>query len=435
MINKLNMNKLILFFSLCIFTNVIMAQNPVPVKPRILISTDIGGTDPDDNQSMIHFLMYSDLFDIEGLVSSPSYGDGNKEEILRTIDLYEKDLPKLKEHKQEFASPEYLRSITRQGRHGISPYKGYTTSTEGSDLIFKCAQKSDNRPLWILVWGGLEDLAQALYDAPEIQNKIKIYWIGGPNKKWSANSYTYIVENFPGLWFIEVNSSYYGFFSNNNVPDSIKSSNYYDRFINEAGYLGKDFKNYYNGEIKMGDTPSVLYMMDGNPENPMRESWGSSFEKFNHSPRVVFNGTTNLKDTVAFCSILEFHFKGPKANISPDSVCFWMEVPYGKSVQKWAGYYLGDGDYTIRYIPKKAEIVKYRFTSSIAEINGLEGSIVVDNLWPGKKHPTDYKLGQNWYTDRSDPELYDGILQGAKTVLKWRSDVLMDWAKRWNWLR
>ena len=30
------------------------------VKPRILISTDIGGTDPDDNQSMAHFLMYSD---------------------------------------------------------------------------------------------------------------------------------------------------------------------------------------------------------------------------------------------------------------------------------------------------------------------------------------------------------------------------------------
>jgi hypothetical protein len=68
----------------------------VPVKPRILVSTDIGGTDPDDNQSMIHLLMYNELFDIEGLVSSPSYGDGTKQEILRTIDLYEKDLPKLK---------------------------------------------------------------------------------------------------------------------------------------------------------------------------------------------------------------------------------------------------------------------------------------------------------------------------------------------------
>ena len=46
------------------------------VKPRVLISTDIGGTDPDDNQSMAHLLMYTDCFDLEGLVSSPSYGSG-----------------------------------------------------------------------------------------------------------------------------------------------------------------------------------------------------------------------------------------------------------------------------------------------------------------------------------------------------------------------
>ena len=56
---------------------VTQAQQAVPEKPRILISTDIGGTDPDDNQSLAHLLMYSDRFQIEGLVSSPSYGKGN----------------------------------------------------------------------------------------------------------------------------------------------------------------------------------------------------------------------------------------------------------------------------------------------------------------------------------------------------------------------
>lgn len=59
-----------------------------PDKPRILISTDIGGTDPDDNQSLTHLLMYSDRFNIEGLVSSPSYGNGSTSEIFRMIDLY-----------------------------------------------------------------------------------------------------------------------------------------------------------------------------------------------------------------------------------------------------------------------------------------------------------------------------------------------------------
>lgn len=83
------------------------------VKPRVLISTDIGGTDPDDNQSMAHLLMYTDCFDLEGLVSSPSYGSGNREEILRMIDLYEKDLPKLSKHIKGLMSPAELRAITK----------------------------------------------------------------------------------------------------------------------------------------------------------------------------------------------------------------------------------------------------------------------------------------------------------------------------------
>ncbi|QQY83659.1 DUF1593 domain-containing protein [Tamlana sp. s12] len=404
-------------------------------KPRIIISSDIGGTDPDDNQSMAHLLMYADMFTIEGLVSSPSYGKGNTSEILRMIDLYEKDLPKLQKHSQGFAEPDYLRSITKQGRQGNAPYLGYTTATEGSNWIIKCAKEDKPEPLWVLVWGGLEDVAQALHDAPEIQNKIKVYWIGGPNKKWSANSYAYIAAHFPDLWFIEVNASYYGFFSDNVMIDSINSTNYYEKYINGAGHLGKDFKNYYNGEVKMGDTPSLLYVMNGNPENPTGESWGGSFEIFNHSPRIIHHGVTTLKDTVAFCSINEFHLKGPVANIPKDSICFWMEVPFGKSTQKWPGYYLGEGDYAIKYIPKKAEILNYTFTSEIPEINGLKGALVVDNFWPGKKHETDYQLGSNWYTDKADKNLYDGKIQGGKTISKWREESLLDWAKRWVWLK
>ena len=36
-------------------------------RPRVIVSTDIGGTDPDDFQSMVHFLLYADMFDVEGL--------------------------------------------------------------------------------------------------------------------------------------------------------------------------------------------------------------------------------------------------------------------------------------------------------------------------------------------------------------------------------
>src|SRR5688500_11403800 len=418
------MNRFILVFFLCLYSIGLAAQQPVPVKLRILISTDIGGTDPDDNQSMAHLLMYSDKFVIEGLVSSPSYGNGSKEEILRMISLYEKDLPKLTKHHKGLATPDYLRSVTKQGRQGNAPYTGYTTATEGSNWIINCAKKKSTQPLWVLGCGGLEDLAQALHDAPEIQNNIRVYWIVGSNNKWSANNYVYIAKNFPALWFIEVNSSYYGFFSNNNILDSIKSSNYYDRYIKSAGYLGKDFKNYYSGEVKMGDTPSLLYMMDGNPNNPMRESWGGSFEKLNRSPRVVFNRITSVTDTVAFCTVVEFNLEGPEINMPVDSVCFWMETPYKNTVQKWAGYYLGNGRYGLKYVPKQAEILSYQFTSEIPGFPTQSGKLVIDNLWPGKNNSTDYKLGDNWYTDKANPQLYDGKIQGGKTVAKWRSDVL-----------
>lgn len=413
----------------------LMAQQPVLVKPRVLISTDIGGTDPDDNQSMAHLLMYSDRFHIEGLVSSPSYGNGSKEEILRMISLYEKDLPKLEKHQKGFPAPDYLRSISKQGVRGNAPYIGYTKATEGSDWIIKCAKKKSSQPLWVLGWGGLEDIAQALHDAPEIQSRIRVYWIGGPNKKWSTNSYAYIAANFPKLWFIEVNASYYGFFSNNNAIDSIKSSDYYNRYIQSAGFLGKDFKSYYNGDVKMGDTPSLLYMMDGDPNNPARESWGGSFERFSHSSRVIFNRTTNITDTVAFCTIVEFHLKGPEIDVPADSICFWMETMYRNNVQKWAGYYLGKGEYAVRYAPKQAETLTYRLTSSITGFPSQEGKLVVTNLWPGKGRATDYALGNNWYTDKSASELYDGKIQGGQTILKWRKSILLDWAERWAWLR
>ncbi|MFC6099199.1 nucleoside hydrolase-like domain-containing protein [Olivibacter domesticus] len=429
------MKKSLLIYFILIVPYTLTAQQPTPIKPRILISTDIGGTDPDDNQSMAHFLMYSHLFENEGLVSSPSYGHGTKQHILDMIDLYEKDLPQLKQHQQGYPSPDALRAICKQGRHGAAPFVGYTSSTEGSDWIIRCAKKKAKQPLWVLVWGGLDDLAQALHDAPEIQNKIKVYWIGGPNKKWSANSYAYIVKNFPNLWFIESNGSYNGFFSDNKAPDSLKNANYYNCYIQEAGYLGKDFKNYYKGVIKMGDTPSLLYMMDGDPNDPLKESWGGSFEKFDRSPRIIYNRNTTLTDTVTVYSVVELHFKGPEINIHPDSACFTMTVQAGIGEQKWDGFYLGKSNYAIKYCPKQTETLSYTITSEIPGFEEQHGQLVVDNVWPGKSRPYDYQLGENWFTDKQDTELFDDTQQGGKTVLKWRNDVLLDWGKRWRWLQ
>lgn len=419
---------LITFCILCI--SPAFSQQPVPDKPRILISTDIGGTDPDDNQSITHFLMYNDLFDTEGLISSPSYGSGNKQELLRMIDLYEKDFPQLKKHNKNLASPDYLRSICKQGRRGAAPYCGYITPTEGSEWIVECARKKSDRPLWILVWGGLDDVAQALHDAPDIKDKIRIYWIGGPNKKWSTNSYAYIVENFPDLWFIENNASYRGFIGNSKIADKYNRY-YYDTYIKGAGHLGKDYINYYKGQSKLGDTPSLLYMMDGNPHNPYKESWGGNFKRISYSSHIVFDRETSAQDTVPVYSLIEFRIKGPVVDIPADSICLTLTI--GK--QNWGGYYLGNGIYAVRHSTYYLGTLPYTIVSDIPDFPSQKGEITIENIWPGKRNVTDYPLGKNWFTDRGDARLCENNCLGSKTVSKWRNLIMEDWGKRWSWLK
>src|SRR6188474_222554 len=54
-----------------------------PAKPRLIVLTDIGG-DPDDQQSLIRLMLYSNEFEIEGLVASASGTPGDlKAEVVR----------------------------------------------------------------------------------------------------------------------------------------------------------------------------------------------------------------------------------------------------------------------------------------------------------------------------------------------------------------
>jgi hypothetical protein len=81
---------------------------------RVLVSTDIGGTDPDDFQSMVHLFFYADGLDLEGLVSSP-FGPGRKRDIFTVIDCYERDFNNLKSYSSNYPTPDALRAITKEG--------------------------------------------------------------------------------------------------------------------------------------------------------------------------------------------------------------------------------------------------------------------------------------------------------------------------------
>jgi hypothetical protein len=90
-----------------------------------------------------------------------------------------------------------LRRVAKQGAIDAAAGSGVGHATEGSEWIVTCARRPDPRPLWVLVWGGIEDLAQALHDAPDILPKLRVYFIGGPNKMWSVDAYDYVEPHHP----------------------------------------------------------------------------------------------------------------------------------------------------------------------------------------------------------------------------------------------
>jgi hypothetical protein len=388
---------------------------------RVLVSTDIGGTDPDDFQSMVHLLVYADCFDIVGLVSSP-YGPGRKEDILKVIDCYEKDYANLKTYSDKYPTPDSLRTITKQGQTETAPYAGVRQSTEGSQWIVACARRDDQRTLYVLVWGGIGDLAQALHDAPDILPKLRIYWIGGPNKKWSSNEYQYIADHHPGLWIIESNSTYRGWFVGGNQSGEWGNKEFVTRHIAGKGALGDFFVSQMD-LIKMGDTPSVGWLLKGVPDDPSQPGWGGSYVRAWERPYVRFDRMTTEEDSMEVFGILELVL--PLGDGAP-------EKPQANLVvenQQLAGYGLGDGMMRFRFCPKAAKTYTFTLHSNVPSLDGKAGGITAFSPSPDVAQHPSAKL-PDWWTDDPSPEVAEGPLFGVKTVNRWREDFLRDFAAR-----
>ena len=91
----------VLSLLLVVVTTSVSSQNS-PLKPRLVVLTDIKDFEPDDQQSLTRLLVHADLYEIEGIVISTSRGFKNmyehldsKDKALGVIDAYEKDLPHL----------------------------------------------------------------------------------------------------------------------------------------------------------------------------------------------------------------------------------------------------------------------------------------------------------------------------------------------------
>lgn len=250
---------------------------------RVIVSSDIGGSDPDDFQSMVHYLLYADLFDTEGLIASPPNPKGTKKDILAVIDAYEKGYSNLRRWSDKYPTPAALRAVTKDGAVDPAPRQGFSRPTEGSAWIIERAKVADPRALYVLVWGSATDVAQAVRDAPEIKSKIRVYYIGSWNTKQDPHARDYLFEQHPDLWLIESNTTFRGMYVGGKQDGDLGNTAFVRQHVQGHGALGEFFVQ-KKADIKMGDTPSVLYLLRGDPARPESPHWGGQFVKTAHGP-------------------------------------------------------------------------------------------------------------------------------------------------------
>jgi hypothetical protein len=267
---------------------------------RVLVSTDLGG-DPDDTQSLFRLLHYSDILKIEGVVSSPGPGAQNSADKIRTwIRRIEIDKLRARGHPDLITEASAL-ALVKQGQ--MKPgAPDVSRRTEGSDWIIRRARAADpegrGRPLWVLVWGSITDVAQALHDDASIAAKIRIYFIGSSNTMADRASRDYVfqfmAERAPKLWWIEngvlprrSHDTFRGVYLGGEQSGEWGNIEFVNRNIRGHG-PGDLFPlaTSPKGTLKEGDSPSMLYLLSpvlgnvGNVDDPTQESWGGRFRHF-----------------------------------------------------------------------------------------------------------------------------------------------------------
>jgi hypothetical protein len=290
-----------------------------PLKPRIVVLTDISSYETDDHESMTRLLAHADLFEIEGLFVSNGYSMNRVNQkfieiVHKVIDAYEKDLPNLMKRSSQaghssddaqqqigyWPSAKYLRDRTMFGSlNGGLNALGSTNDSPGSNLIIKLADENDDRPVWVIAWGAGSTLAQAIWRVKQDRTpaqlkaflrKIHIYTITDQDRGAGGSSHAWM-RTIAGsdLLFIWDECAW-------GMHNSTGKRNWneYETHIQGHGYLGSQYPHYAAGVE--GDTPSFLYLMPtglNDPENPNQCSWGGTYKGDTNN---LWKGVTSCKD-------------------------------------------------------------------------------------------------------------------------------------------
>ncbi len=295
-------------------------------KQRVFVLTDITN-EPDDQQSLVRFLVYANEYDIEGVVATTSThlrGSTRKEKIEELIRNYGKVKTNLDRHAEGFPSMEELLSITYEhlplfSMEGVGEGK----DSPGSEALIAAVDKEDARHLWVSVWGGANCLAQALWkvkntrspqEVEEFVSKLKVYTISDQDfsGQWIRHEFPgifYIVDASAGdTWFEYYRATWTGIAGDKwykNGPghkfELVDNPWLRENIMEDHGPLGA---NYLESDYIMeGDTPSFIGLIQNGLawyKSPAFGGWAGMYEHYRSygEKDKIWTSSVNTQDEI-----------------------------------------------------------------------------------------------------------------------------------------
>ena len=294
-------------------------------KQRVIVLTDISN-EPDDEQSMVRFLVYSNEYDVEGIIATTSVWLKDKvrpDLIRRQVETYGQVRDNLTKHAPGYPTMEHLLSVVKAGRpefgmEGVGKGK----SSEGSCHIIDVVDKADKRPVWISVWGGANCLAQVLWEVKYTRSteeldafvsKLRVYTISDQD-----NSGRWMRITFPNLFYIVSPSSVDNQQYHQATWNGISGDRFYrngpmhkfelvdnpwleENIIKDHGPLGALYPKLKY--IMEGDTPSFFNLINNGLAScisPSYGGWGGRYVLYQTyaETRPIWTNTRGSRDAV-----------------------------------------------------------------------------------------------------------------------------------------
>ncbi len=271
----------------------VQAPSAAADRLRLIIETDAGG-DPDDEQSLVRFLLYANEWDVEGIIANRPQaraGENRNPErtglgvVRRQLTAYGECWTNLVQNDPRYPTRDQLWSRT---------VAGYNDTEAAVNLLIAAVDRPDPRPLWYADWGSdngaatnnlrraldrvLRDRGPAGY--AQFKSRLRLSSYDNFGDHTAARE-----PPFP-LWV-------------NTFQPELDGRRWYHRFsaltakaggfdlvrdcLTGHGQLGPLYPTNTNPRQKEGDSMSFLYLIPTGMNDPEHPQWGSWAGRYGHN--------------------------------------------------------------------------------------------------------------------------------------------------------